>query len=444
MEFLKYLLLFVTSLSFGQANFTVSGQFNFATNQQIVLKGFNVNQELILGKTITDNYGNFSLKYATDYVGAALLETDNGKKVIVLLNHENFRVEWADANTTASLKFLNSAENIAFDNGLHLYQNTEAKKVGINYLMPYYNNDEKKRQFFIAEMQQLENEIPNYLNALPAGSYVSYYLKIRMLLADLQLVAKRNIGLSKLEMQFKNLNFDDPRLLQSGLYYELLDTYFSVLESQLDNENDRKIRESVDIIFKTLQSKPQIKTEIAQFLFTSFEKRSLFNAAEYVAITMLNDESCQLPDKEKALFEQYRKMAVGMIASDITLTSIKNPAKHLSDLKNKYKLVVFGASWCPKCVEEIPQLKSFYPKWKKDYDLEIVFISLDTQNNEFIDFTKNFPWISSSDLKGWETPSALDYSVFATPTMYLLDVKNKIQLKPFSAEQVDAWLNVNR
>jgi hypothetical protein len=94
-------------------------------------------------------------------------------------------------------------------------------------------------------------------------------------------------------------------------------------------------------------------------------------------------------------------------------------------------------------VEEIPKLKTYYEDWKTLYDLEIVFISLDTERTNFNAFVKDFPWLSSCELKGWESKAAIDYCVFGTPTMYLLDQKNTILVKPISDKQVQAWLEMN-
>ncbi|MFV5686508.1 hypothetical protein ACM55I_13800 [Flavobacterium sp. GB2R13] len=41
-------------------------------------------------------------------------------------------------------------------------------------------------------------------------------------------------------------------------------------------------------------------------------------------------------------------------------------------------------------------------------------------------------WITSCNLKGWEGQTARDYYVFATPALYLLNVDNKIRVKPIS------------
>jgi thiol-disulfide isomerase/thioredoxin len=90
----------------------------------------------------------------------------------------------------------------------------------------------------------------------------------------------------------------------------------------------------------------------------------LFESSEHIALAMLNDDTCQIDDKHKALFEQYRKMANGKTAPNIELLAAKTV--NLYNLKSNYKLVVFGASWCSKCVEEIPKLKAFYADWKKN------------------------------------------------------------------------------
>jgi len=108
----------------------------------------------------------------------------------VLLNHENFEIQWDDLSTTKSLKFINSTENATFDSGLSLYQNTQEKKNGISYLVPLYATEPQK-SFFKNELDQL-NLVhaglfeKNYLiKPMPVN-----YLKVKMLIADLQLMSE--------------------------------------------------------------------------------------------------------------------------------------------------------------------------------------------------------------------------------------------------------------
>jgi hypothetical protein len=60
---------------------------------------------------------------------------------------------------------------------------------------------------------------------------------------------------------------------------------------------------------------------------------------------------------------------------------------------------------------------------------------------KFTEFAKSFPFLSYSDLKKWQSPIANDYYVFGTPTMFLLDKKRTILLRPNSVKQTDAWVD---
>lgn len=73
--------------------------------------------------------------------------------------------------------------------------------------------------------------------------------------------------------------------------------------------------------------------------------------------------------------------------------------------------------------------------------LEVVFISLDESEAEFIKFTQRFPFISMCDFRKWDGKVVNDYYVFGTPTMFLLDSKREILLRPNSVKQVDAWVD---
>ena len=103
-------------------------------------------------------------------------------------------------------------------------------------------------------------------------------------------------------------------------------------------------------------------------------------------------------------------------------------------------MVVFGASWCPKCTEELPEIVKYYSKWKA-LGVEVVFVSLDEDEKLFKSFTGVFPFISICDFKKWNSPIVNSYYVFGTPTMFLLDEKREILLRPNSVKQMEAWVD---
>jgi peroxiredoxin len=117
---------------------------------------------------------------------------------------------------------------------------------------------------------------------------------------------------------------------------------------------------------------------------------------------------------------------------------VKN-IKRLTDIKSKYKLVIFGGSWCPQCKAETMQLIMRYNKWKAK-EVEVVMVSLDTDKKAFEDFASDFPYTLVCDYKKWETQAAKDYYVSSSPTIFLLDSNNKIILGPPTVASLDGWL----
>jgi thiol-disulfide isomerase/thioredoxin len=203
---------------------------------------------------------------------------------------------------------------------------------------------------------------------------------------------------------------------------------------------------SIDAVLNSLIKDEKKYNEVTEYLFDLLEKHSLFQASEYLALKVLNEKSCTVDNNIARQLETYRAMKKGNTAPQIRfekeylLNQTKNQPKNLSDIQSDYTVVVFGASWCPKCAQELPEIAKLYPKWKEQ-NVEVVFIALEDNKNQFTEFVKPFPFLSYSDVKKWQSPIANDYYVFGTPTMFLLDKKRTILLRPNSVKQMDAWVD---
>ena len=89
-----FLFLLFCNLAVAQKQFHIQGHFPEVLNKEILLKGFNLQGTSLLTKTSTDDKGKFTVQYPGSYRGAALLEIKDVKSVIVLLNRENFKMQW--------------------------------------------------------------------------------------------------------------------------------------------------------------------------------------------------------------------------------------------------------------------------------------------------------------------------------------------------------------
>jgi peroxiredoxin len=251
------------------------------------------------------------------------------------------------------------------------------------------------------------------------------------------------------EKVFGNINYENPELYTSGILFELIERQFWLIQtSGLDEATKLKeMTKSVDIILDSVQKDEKLYNDLTKYLFQYFEKYSLFPASEYIALKALNQKDVVLTSSLTHKLESYRLLRVGNRAPDFQLVGdvfkngmiVKNKTS-LTDIKAKYKLVIFGASWCEQCRFEMTQLLPRYEELTSK-GVEVVFISLDTDKSEFIKFTAQFPFLSSCDYKKWDTDVAKQYYISSSPTFFLLDKKNTILARPVSVQHLRTLLD---
>jgi thiol-disulfide isomerase/thioredoxin len=245
------------------------------------------------------------------------------------------------------------------------------------------------------------------------------------------------------------MDYADPRLAKSGLFRDLFESQFWLLENSGGSleENYQKMELSLDAILKTLEKDELRYNEVVAYVLELLERRSLTQAAEYLALKVLEQNKVSLQPRLARQLEGYRAMKVGALVpeiqftGDVLLQGKPNPyPTRLSEVTAAYRLVIVGASWCPACSEAMGELIPLYEKWK-GLGLEAIFVSLDTDPKAFQAYSEGMPFIAFSDYKKWDTQVVQDYYVSSSPSFYLIDQEGKLLLRPQSVKQLDAWVD---
>lgn len=131
----------------------------------------------------------------------------------------------------------------------------------------------------------------------------------------------------------------------------------------------------------------------------------------------------------------------GMEAPDLVGPTPEGQTLALSQLKGKYVLIDFWASWCGPCRRENPNVVANYNKYK-DKGFEILGVSLDKNEDAWKKAIADdgLTWKHISDLKGWSSDHARLYSVNSIPQTLLLDREGKIIQRNLRGEQLSAKL----
>ncbi|MGB4205355.1 MAG: TlpA disulfide reductase family protein [Bacteroidales bacterium] len=440
--------------SFGQG--FVQGTFPELANQPIQLLGYNGFDTYLIKSVRVNDRGEFIIDYLPENNGAGLLQSEDEKQFLLLLNSENVVLNGIDLKTTDAVKIIESTENQFFDQYMNEHMQREQTMAGWDYLKRIYQSKESFFSKQTAVLEHIQNERSriqkedrDFLAQLPKDSYVYWYLPIRKLISSVSTIAQYRVDeIPETTDAFRKIDYSDNRLYKSGLLNDVLENQVWFIENSGYGQDEmyQQMSVSIDSILASIVTNEKLYNEIVERLFKILEKRSLYQASEYLALKVLNEKNCTLNNDLANQLEHYRAMKIGNTVPDIdfkgdliTLNSEKK-IKRLSDIPSKYTVLFFGASWCPSCQEEIPQLLQVYNKWKSQ-DVEVVFISLDEDKQSFSNFTNIFPFPGYCDYQKWESPVVKDYHVFATPTFYLLDENRKIILRPNSVSQMDSWVD---
>jgi thiol-disulfide isomerase/thioredoxin len=431
----------------------ITGKLQQLASQEIRLERFVGFETEVLAKTQIDAQGGFTLAYTQKEQGVGFLISADNKPFFVLLTGEDIVIKGNSLIEIDSLKVLKGIQNQQFEKFATEQPKREQAMNAWLYLKKMYQKEslfstqKLSKQAISNEITRLQNDEKNYIASLPSGSYVKWFLPVRKLVSMTATIVQYRPEEFQSTLNFyRQLDYSDAKLYHSGLYKEAIENHFLMIENSgktLDSVF-KEMNTSIDFLIAKLVSDPKKLNEVSDYLFDFLERRSLFTSAEYLALKLLNDKGCTLESNLSNQLETYRAMKKGNIAPDMVFdkTHFAKPEQSiskLSDIKSAYTLVVFGASWCPKCTEELPEIAKKYNSWKEK-GLEVVFIGLEDSPSAFQDFAKAFPYRSYSDLKKWKSPIVLDYYVFGTPTMFLLDKNRKILLRPHSVKQLEAWL----
>lgn len=100
------------------------------------------------------------------------------------------------------------------------------------------------------------------------------------------------------------------------------------------------------------------------------------------------------------------------------------------NIKAKFYLIDFWATWCGPCIEEFPHLQKAYDKYH-DKGFEILSFSVDASREVVERFRKErfaMPWLHSIDpqLRATGSEMAKLFEVYFYPTAFLVDASGKI------------------
>jgi len=166
-------------------------------------------------------------------------------------------------------------------------------------------------------------------------------------------------------------------------------------------------------------------------LLNVYQNASMFTPTELAQVIKIFNIKVMETPKGRSLstFKQQSKNLVSGVSFPPFSYFDENRKKiGLNSVKGqKGTVIVFWASWCGPCRQEIPELKKLYQAYKSK-GINMVSISTDHDIDAWKGALKkeNMPWANVSNLPGDYKLINKTYNITAIPAIFLLDAQNKI------------------
>jgi len=386
---------------------------------------------------------------------------------LLLDKQQHFSIQADTAGLPASVKFINSPENVLFQ--------SYSKFAGINgktasgYMSQLAAAGSKTDSSRIAEkLRDLNEKMVHYRDSMGAknpGTMLTALFK--SLKEPVVPPAARQPG-GKYDSLFAynyfkghywdGISFTDERLLRTPIFEPRLDKYYKTL---VVPEPD-SIKKEVDLMLaKSASNKEMYKYLLTYFVQQYINPQYMGQDAVFVHLFEKyinnNPEVDWFTEKYKKYMTDraYSLMAnlIGAPAQNLELVDTLEKPMPLYDVKAPYIVICFWDATCSHCKEVVPKLDSIYrSKWKQE-GVVIYGVMVDGGKEAWTNY------IRDNNLKEWihvyETNAQRDagyaagkpnyrqlYDVYQTPILYLLDKDKRIIAKKLTYDQIDEVLNV--
>jgi peroxiredoxin len=448
------MLLLYCSLSFSQTLDSVSivGQLKGNSRYtKAVLIGFGVGQKPLGAAKINDE--TFTMKIPNTIVPGVyrfqFSQANANEYLDVIIDGIEKNIHFTiDLNKNSKLPFFSeSNENKRWYDYVAQSQKKIIKIKLLNQLLNQYPDQKDK---IVAQAKySLEIEKENYTldfdkfitsNASSLSSEMvankPYYFANATDLPAIQDYNRRN-------QYWDKINTVNPKLITTPIYTEHILNYLKYyLNPEMKfgiEEMENGFKKSADTIMQKFGGNSETKKFALQYLILGFKEIGQEKVLQYIDEKYSAElKQCQ-NDTDKIAFEEriagYAMMKVGMQAPDIEYSDAQGKSQKLKDIKSENVIVVFWASWCPNCSQEMPKLNELMAT---KTGVKVLAISLDEDEKSYMEATSKLTtMIHFSDFKKWNGKTVLDYHIVATPSFIVLDKDKKIIGKFSSLEELE-------
>ncbi len=429
----------------GISQHRIEGTLAGLDGEKVLLLEYFGDKHRILDSARTDNNGWFSFSLPRGALtGLYSLALEQRPLFNFIYNKEDIILKF-DPGKNKSPEFIFSIENLIYYDYLMQAGNFREKTAYMTEILQYYPERDSFYTLTKDYFSGLQDEFERYTNRI-IDEYPHTFVA-RIIASDRPFLVPDNLNWQEFSGYSRahyldRVDFSDTLLINTdvitGKAIEYLGLYSGNQSSK--EAQERYFIQAVDTLLHKAMESDQVFDFLMQYLIEGFERYGFDRVISHIAENYEPAGTCIDESRKSELqsrIENLRRLAIGKAAPDIEIPQKGGSSFRIGNIKSDLVVVVFWASWCPHCETMMPQIKSIYDDPSMP-DFEVMAISIDTSAQDYAASlaTLGADWISYCDFEGWDTGAAVDYSIYATPTMFLLDRERTILARPASAREL--------
>ncbi len=267
--------------------------------------------------------------------------------------------------------------------------------------------------------------IDGLASAVQTGAYEDGLRELKQLEAQLKQQAKANVA-----------------LLAYVTYRRMLAEYAVAVQQAKTSAQQAKTQEdwikdltSFVQTYPKAEDTPDVMMQLAtglEFAGKTVEAKKWFSE--------LADKAPDTPAGKKAAGALVRLDAKGK-PLPLAFSGLEGGKVDIRNYRGKAVLVVFWATWCKPCAQDLPKLRAMYQQYRNQ-GFEVIGVNLDNQPNGVKAYMQQngMTWPQVFEPGGLQSAPSQAFGVISLPTMFLTDKQGLVHSRPASMDDVTTAL----
>jgi len=224
------------------------------------------------------------------------LEIPEKGKLELVLNNSDVRLSGYNILEIERIKFKNSPENCLYYQFLADHKRRDDLLLESHQQLSQSPKKEshdrnKDKSSFNDQIKKSVREELEFINGLDKETYISWYIPSIRFIHDMSVQAKYNPSFIPFFIEdFRRLDLADKRLLHSGIYCDLLEGHFALIEKTNKSREEvySEVYQSINYIIKSLEGKDdKLLAQVDTFLSNQLKEDGFGELSKYLSLAIL-------------------------------------------------------------------------------------------------------------------------------------------------------------